>query len=380
MDTGGRTMKEQQILNACNHYEQLDRCLKNSGQKKILLVCGSSIRYFHIGRYFDTLESRLGIKVVRFGGFTPNPLYGSVAEGVRLLNREHIRLIAAVGGGSAMDVAKCIKLYADMDHSRSYLQQTIVPNDIRLIAVPTTAGTGSEATRYAVIYENGEKQSVSDDSCIPDAVVVDPSVLKSLPLYQKKATMMDALCHSIEACWSIHSSEESRQYSRTAIEQIVACKDAYLKNTEQGNAGMLRAANMAGKAINLAQTTAGHAMCYRLTGLYRIAHGHAAALCVSRLFPYMIKNPGPCAAPGGEAWLKERFAEIAGALGCKTAVEGAERFDGILKELALGIPKAGPDDYERLKTSVNPDRLKNNPVRLDTETIDCLYHQILSGR
>ena len=187
-------MKEQQILNACNHYEQLDRCLKNSGQKKILLVCGSSIRYFHIGRYFDTLES-------------------------------------------AMDVAKCIKLYADMDHSRSYLQQTIVPNDIRLIAVPTTAGTGSEATRYAVIYENGEKQSVSDDSCIPDAVVVDPSVLKSLPLYQKKATMMDALCHSIEACWSIHSSEESRQYSRTAIEQIVACKDAYLKNTEQGNAG-----------------------------------------------------------------------------------------------------------------------------------------------
>ena len=147
--------------------------------------------------------------------------------------------------------------------------------------MPTTAGTGSEATRYAVIYFDGEKQSISDYSCIPSAVLMDASVLKTLPIYQKKSTMMDAFCHAIESYWSVNSSEESRQYSRRAIQLIMENKDLYIGNDETGNTQMLKAAHLAGKAINLTQTTAGHAMCYKLTSLYGIAHGHAAALCVS---------------------------------------------------------------------------------------------------
>lgn len=99
--------------------------------------------------------------------------------------RRSCDLIIAVGGGSAMDVAKCIKLYAYMDPGINYLEQKIVPNDIPLLAVPTTAGTGSEATRYAVVYYKGEKQSVCDESCIPSAVLMDASVLKTRPLSEK---------------------------------------------------------------------------------------------------------------------------------------------------------------------------------------------------
>ncbi len=104
---------------------------------------------------------------------------------------------------------------------------TIKPNNIPLLAVPTTAGTGSEATRFAVIYYGGNKQSVTSESLIPDAVVLDPDTLITLPLHQKKATMMDALCHSIESFWSINSTDESKEFSRTAIREI-------LENAEMG--------------------------------------------------------------------------------------------------------------------------------------------------
>lgn len=365
----------QQIIEAGNQYKQLDDYLL--GKKKILLVCGKSIESLEIGKYFDGLEERTRIKIVKFSNFKPNPLYESVVEGVKVYKEEQCDCIVAVGGGSAMDVAKCIKLYANMDKGQNYLKQKIVPNDILFIAVPTTAGTGSEATRFAVIYYNGKKQSVSDNSCIPSAVVVDPSVLETLPEYQKKSTMMDALCHATESFWSVNSTEESQKYSTEAIKLVLQNKDGYLANTKKGNAGMLKAANTAGKAINITQTTAGHAMCYKLTGLYGIAHGYAAALCVSKLYPYMLENVDKCIDPRGGEYLKETFKRLAKAYGCDRAMDAANKFNEILKGLNLEVPIPKKEDYEILKNSVNPIRLKNNPVGLDIDTIDSLYHQIL---
>lgn len=107
-----------------------------------------------------------------------------------------------------------------------------------------------------------------------------PGALKTLPAYQRKSTMLDALCHAVESFWSVHATAESKAYSRDALKMIRRYAEDYLANCDEGNAGMLLAANTAGKAINLTQTTAGHAMCYKLTSLYGLAHGHAAALCV----------------------------------------------------------------------------------------------------
>lgn len=370
-------MIAQQIIETGNHYEELDLYLKNSGYQKLLLVCGKSIKYLAIGKYFDTLEERLGIRVIRFSDFKPNPVYESVVEGVKLLKEENCHLIVAVGGGSAIDVSKCIKLFSNMDDSLNYLQQTIVPNDIKLIVVPTTAGTGSEATRYAVIYYEAEKKSIADDSCIPAIVVVDPTVLETLPEYQKKVTMLDALCHATESFWSVNASYESQKYSAEAIALIIEHYYGYLANIKEGNAGMMKAANIAGKAINMTETTAGHAMCYKLTSLYGIAHGHAAALCVSKLFPYMIGHIDKCADIRGKEYLSQMFISLAKAYECDTPEQAADKFDKMLEGLGLQIPNAENKDYEVLKSSVNPVRLKNNPVKLDAEAIDFLYHQIL---
>ena len=187
--------------------------------------------------------------VVRFSDFKPNPLYDSVVEGVELFKKENCDSIFAVGGGSAMDVAKCIKLYSNMPgdgKDGAWLREKIVPNEIPFLAMPTTAGTGSEATRYAVIYYGGEKQSITSESFIPATVLMDPNSLKTLPLYQKKATMCDALCHSIESFWSVNSTEESRKYSAEAIREVLANMEGYLANREEANAGMLMAAHKAG--------------------------------------------------------------------------------------------------------------------------------------
>lgn len=369
--------KIQQIIEIDSRYGQLDDFLLLTRKKKILLVCGSSIKYLKIGAYFDTLEERLGIKVVRFSSFEPNPCYESVVKGVKFLNEEKCELIVAVGGGSAVDVAKCIKLYSNMDHSRSYLKQAIVPNDIVFMAVPTTAGTGSEATRFAVIYYDGEKQSVVDDSCIPSTVVFDPDVLETLPMYHKKATMMDALCHATESFWSVNATEESQKYSAEAIRLVLENYKGYLNNTKIGNTGMLKAANIAGKAINITQTTAGHAMCYKLTSLYGISHGHAAALCVSKLFPYMVTTTDKCVDPRGRAYLEKSFEKLAEAYGCEKPMEAAGKFNLLLNKLEFAIPESKDVDFEILEKSVNPIRLKNNPIELNAAKISELYHLIL---
>ncbi|MGN0375922.1 MAG: phosphonoacetaldehyde reductase, partial [Butyrivibrio sp.] len=295
-----------------------------------------------------------------------NPEYESVDKGVEIFNQNRCDMIAAVGGGSAIDVAKCIKLYSGRKEA------------VKFMAIPTTAGTGSEATRYAVIYRNGEKMSVSDEGCIPDLVILDGKNLSTLPEYHRKSSMLDALCHGLESFWSVHSTEESRAYSAQAITQILKYADSYLSNEEKGNKQMLLAANTAGKAINITQTTAGHAMCYKLTGLFGISHGHAAAICVSALWKYMLENTDKCVDPRGKEYLESVFNSIAKAMGVGTANAAVKKYDMFLHSLNLKHDFTLGEKYQDvLCRSVNGERLRNNPVSLGDEKIKFLYKKIL---
>lgn len=371
----------QRILEANGNYEVLDSWFSENHVTSAMLVCGESIKRQSINEYLGSVSSRLGIEVVRFMGFQPNPLYENVVNGVKLFQERSCDAIVAVGGGSAIDVAKCIKLYSGLPGDGAggeWLKAEHIPNSIPFLAIPTTAGTGSEATRFAVIYFEGAKQSVSDYCCIPGTVLLDASMLRSLPDYQKKATMMDALCHAIESFWSVNSTDESKEYSKEAIQGVIKHMDAYFANTDEGNAGMLLAANAAGKAINMTQTTAGHAMCYKITSLFGFAHGHAAALCDRVLYPWMIDNIDKCCDPRGAEYLARTLYEIAVAMGCKNAKEGAKKLNEIFDSLELEVPKATAEQFELLKSSVNPVRLKNHPITLVVNTIDELYHMILN--
>ena len=367
---------KQKILSVNNGYSEIDDYLREQKARNILWVHGKSAENLLIGKYLKNLPSRLKIQVHSFVEFHPNPSYESVVAGVKAFHEHDCDMIVAVGGGSAMDVAKCILLYENMDATTNYLRQVICPNDIPFLAIPTTAGTGSEATRYAVIYYKGRKQSVTHERCVPNAVCFDPSTLATLPAYQKKSGMLDAVCHAIESWWSVNSTEESRTYSKSALEKIIVHCSAYLDGDRFAADQMMQAANLAGKAINITQTTAGHAMSYGLTHMYGISHGHAAALCNSVLWPYMEENIDICCDPRGAKWVESVLQDI-GTVLKKITAGGSSFFLDFLKEQNLEFPTGTREEIERLAKTVNPERLKNHPMHLQEETLKTLYRKIL---
>ena len=363
------------IITNENNYSGLDSWLED--KKKLFLVCDNAFKYLaDINKKFETIR----VPIIRFSNFKANPLYESVVEGVRLFRREKCDSIIAIGGGSAIDVAKCIKLYAfqnGLGENGEWLKENVEINDLPFFVIPTTAGTGSEATRYAVIYFEGEKQSITNDSFIPDIVLMDPGVLRYLPIYQKKATLCDAFSHAIESYWSINSSDESKEYSKAAISIIMEHMNDYLFNSDESNMKMLMAAHIAGKAINITQTTAGHAMSYKLTSLFGIAHGHAAILCNKSIFRWMISNPDKCIDYRGINYMTDILDEIGTCLGGADRYSGVAALSKIVDKLELSIPIADDKQLIELKKSVNVVRLKNHPYSLDMDTIDLLYNDIL---
>lgn len=360
----------QVILNGINN---LGEALK--GSAKVLLVCDSSFPFLNIK---DDIE-RVEVQHVMFDQFTPNPLYEDVCKGVDLLQETCCDTILAVGGGSSLDVAKCIKLYCKMDKDKLYLEQEYKDTGIKLIAIPTTAGTGSESTRYAVIYYDGKKQSVTHDSIIPDVAILEPKVLKTLPLYQKKCTMMDALCQGIESWWSVNSTDESKLLSKEAVETIMQWWHEYIfENTDASAVAIMRAANLAGRAICITQTTAPHAFSYKITSLYKLPHGHAVAVGLPVIWEYMLGNVDKCIDSRGQEYLADIFNQISKTMGCTTPVEAVALFRQMMVEMELNNPVAvnWEEELEVLSTSVNPVRLKNNPVYIDAGTSKTLYSVI----
>lgn len=358
----------QKILNGISW---LPGILKNTGCRKIFLVVDSSYPFLNIRNSIESLD----VEKVSFSDFTPNPLYEQVCKGLELLQSSDCNVIMAVGGGSAMDVAKCIKLAFLAKEGCNAIIPPLVSQRVDIdgsampfIAIPTTAGTGAESTHNAVMYYEGSKQTVTNDGVLPDYALLEPSVLKTLPLYQKKCTMMDALCQGIESWWSVNANDESKEYSKKAIELIMANWKSYIfENDSDAAAQIMLGANYGGRAINLAQTTAAHAMSYKITSLYKLPHGHAVAVCLPEIWEYMLDSDLPV------------FADIASAMGCASAKEAIELFRQMMKDLELQNPSFvnRENELEVLSTSVNPVRLKNNPVALSIPVLESLYNNIV---
>ena len=283
---------QQNIIQGIN---KLPLVLNESGSKKLFIVTGS--RSYQSLNFRDMIKS-LDIDKVYFTEFTSNPLYEQISKGIELFKSEDCDGILAIGGGSPMDVAKCIKLAVLAKEGNDAIIPPLVNacveidgTKIPFIAIPTTAGTGSESTHNAVMYYEGAKQTVTNDGILPDYVFLEPSVLKSLSQYQKKCTMMDALCQGIESWWSVNSTEESYEYSRKTIELIMQNWEKYIfENDDQAAANVMLGANYSGRAINITQTTAAHAMSYKITSLYGFPHGHAVAVCLPVIWKYMLDN------------------------------------------------------------------------------------------
>lgn len=371
---------KQIILNGIEHLADL---LKDS--KKVFLVCDSSYPFLNIKEDIEALN----FPYVKFSDFSTNPLYEDVCKGIDTFQITKCDTLLAIGGGSAIDVAKCIKLAVLAQEGNAAIIPPLVNTRVEcdgtklpFIAIPTTAGTGSESTHNAVMYYEGAKQTVTNDGILPDVAILEPKVLKTLPLYQKKCTMLDALCQGIESWWSVNSTEESYEYSRKAIELIMANWRRYIfDNDDEAAAQIMLAANYGGRAINITATTAAHAMSYKITSLYHLPHGHAVAVCLPEIWTYMTDHMDQCLDPRGSVYLKEIFLDISKAMGCDTPNQAINQFRQMMEEMEMANPTSEPShrtsDIKLLSTSVNPVRLKNNPIKLNEETIHALYEDIV---
>lgn len=363
--------------------DKLPQILKEINSQKLFLVVDSSYSFLNIK---DTIEA-LEVEKISFSDFIPNPLYEQVCKGIELLKAEKCDSILAIGGGSAIDVAKCIKLAVLAKEGNDVIIPPLVSKRVDMnasllpfIAIPTTAGTGSESTHNAVMYYEGEKQAVTNDDILPDYAILEPSVLKTLPLYQKKCTMMDALCQGIESWWSVNSTDESHEYSRKAIELIMSNWRAYIfDNDTEAATNIMLGANYSGRAINITATTAVHAMSYKITSLYKFPHGHAVAVGLSKIWQYMIAHMDKCIDVRGQKYLAEIFNKIAHSMGASNVPEAITCFRQMMKDMELQNPKAvnREQELETLSTSVNLVRLKNNPIELDVKAIRGLYEDIV---
>lgn len=370
-------MRPQEILFADDGFSALADVLRRNGIRRLLLVHGKrSYERLRVSSALADICVKQNIRCTHFTDFEPNPAYISVKRGVRLLQRERADMILAVGGGSSMDVAKCIKLYGTGNPDAFLLTQEGCCADIPLAVLPTTAGTGSEATRYAVVYHAGAKQSVHSERITPDLILFDDTVLTTLPPAQRKATYLDALSHAVESYWSVNATEVSRSYAAEAI-GLLTGSTAYLDPQEVFAAygDMLRASYLSGRAIDISATTAGHAMCYKLTSLFDIPHGQAAALCMVRLWRWMLER-------GDIPAVLDGLAGCFAAGSSEGALGWVERH---LREWRLLSPlKAASDtDFDaviaQLAETVNPVRLKNHPVRISRQDVEELYRKILLG-
>lgn len=257
--------------------------------KKVFLVTGKK-SYTTSGakEIIETLEEIF--EFVRFKDFENNPNIVDVEKGVQLFKENDCDCILAIGGGSSIDMAKLIKFFTPKSKPfiGKFNNQLEENENIPLAAMPTTAGTGSEATHFAVIYVGFDKYSISDKLLLPNHIAIISKLHFSQTQYQKSVSGLDAFSQAIESFWSVNSTPESREYSLQALKLIIPSLPKIVSEAEniEAHKNMAVGAYLAGKAINIAKTTAPHAFSYYLTKRFNLPHGHAVAIFLPSFINY----------------------------------------------------------------------------------------------
>lgn len=329
-----------------NEFKEL---LIRENPSKVLFVCSSE--YDRYG-YRNALDE-INMNSVAFTAFEPCPEVSSVHNGVAVFKENHCDFIIAVGGGSAIDAAKAIKLFAE--------------SDVKILAVPTTAGTGAEVTRFSVLYNHGDKESVRSWDIIPELQVFDYTALKSLPYIQRVVTGLDAFTHAVEAYWSKDATDESRAYSAEALRLFNENFNAYLDDDKSTYEPMMKCSEFAGRAINIAQTTACHAFSYKLHKLKGFYHGQAVAICLVYIWKYMLENNS------SDMNLDLLLAEVE-----VISDFNPEKLEQLLKDLGLlNDLTMTSQQFEETVNGVNVNRLSNHPVAFAAEDIRKIYSSFI---
>ena len=307
--------------------------IKKDNFKRLVLVSDKGVaRSGLLRQVTDALDAHQ-LKWTVFDRVEPNPKDYNVQEGTDIASRSGADCLVAIGGGSPIDCAKAIAVVARQGGAvRDYEGPgKIGPDVLPLIAIPTTAGTGSEVTFSSVITDSGEKFkfSIKDPKIAPKVALVDPEMTLTMPPELTAATGMDALTHAIEAFTANASEPLADSAALYAIELI----SAHLRNAVsdghhmEARAGMLLGSVLAGIAFSHSDVAAVHCVAEALGGKYDAAHGVCNAVVLPAVMEYNM------------TYCQERYARIAGAMGLtyENAADGASQAVMAVQQLASDV-------------------------------------------
>ena len=368
-------------------FERVD-ALKNilaaHGAKRVFLVTGGK-SYASSGAEALVGPLLAGLEVMRFSDFAVNPSLQDVEKGITAFRAFMPDMVVAVGGGSVMDMAKSVNILAchegapaDYIAGRVVLEKKGKP----LVAIPTTAGSGSEATQFAVVYIDTKKYSLDHTFILPDYALSDPRCTYRLPPSVTAVSGLDALCQAIESYWSVRSTDESKAYAREAIPLALGSIRGAVLGDDDARGRLMRAAPLAGKAINISKTTASHAMSYSLTANFKIPHGHAVALTIGRTLVFNSEVTETDANDErGRDYVQKTLGEIVQLLGATDADDAATVLTSLMRDIGLatrlsdiGVTK---NDFPRILSEISPERAGNNPRRFSKEAAGNILEAIL---
>jgi alcohol dehydrogenase len=286
--------REPEILHRC---EELPDTLKQHKIKKILIVTDPGIVACGLMTKITSVLAKEKISYSVYDQTSANPTVRNVEEALALYQKEHCKALLAIGGGSAMDCAKALGArIACPKKTLGQLKGTlhVLHRIPLLIAVPTTAGTGSENTLAAVITDSEKKHKyvLNDFVLIPRYAILDAELTYSLPPHLTATTGMDALTHAVEAYIGRSTTKETREKALLAVKTIYQnIETAYHDgHNHAARDQMLNAAYLAGFAFSRSYVGYVHAVAHSLGGQYNIPHGLANAV----LLPDVLESYGSC--------------------------------------------------------------------------------------
>lgn len=297
-------------------------------------------------------------QITEYADFSPNPKKEEADIGVSLLKASDADVIIAIGGGSVIDMAKLIRHYARQEETP-------------LIAIPTTAGTGAEATPFAVCYIEGQKHSVGDSKMLPDHILLVPSLTEHNPPYLTACTGFDALAQAIEAFWNINATPESDDYALRALRLIAANLPAVVAkgdNSMQLREQLLSGSYWAGRAIAITRTTVPHALSYIMTSHYGYPHGHAVALTFPFFFNYYLNASREDFQGEDFESYRKKCALLLEIFGW-SADHLEYKFQEYLRKIGLRYDSQRPIKDDIVCNGINMERAKNSPCKLTPELI-----------
>ncbi|MGA2319410.1 MAG: bifunctional acetaldehyde-CoA/alcohol dehydrogenase [Solirubrobacteraceae bacterium] len=340
-----------------------------------------------------------------FSAIEPEPSEAQIRAGIEELERFDADAIIAVGGGSVMDAAKAMRLFSEspelsvhelslpfLDARKRIATFPQVEHAMRLVAIPTTSGTGSEVSPAAVISVGQRKVTLVDYSLVPDMAIVDPLLTLTMPPEITADTGIDALTHALEAAVSIFASPFTDAFCMQAVNLILgALPRAYRDGSDlEARTAMSSAATIAGLAFSNAFVGLNHALAHAVGGRFQIAHGRANAIFLPHVLRYNASLPSKfMPAPGYSAYVApEKYAQIAWILGIGGSSEPRRRerlftrVDELLEEVGepRSLAQAGVarDEFETAlpelaRTAFSDPSIRTNPrIPLVREIVELL--------